>query len=394
MEHARSDPFVSALRAETPPSFRVDVARRESYDVVIEPGSIAAVPVRLAAACDGARQVVLTDERVRQLHLERLLDAYRAAGVERPTVLSVPAGERSKSLATHASLLDRLAEIGFDRRGLLVCFGGGVISDLGGYVASSFMRGVRYANVPTTLIGQLDASVGGKVAVDSPRAKNLFGAFHHPTAVLSDPELLATLGRRDLRSGLAEAIKVAVIADAELFDRLLERRSAVDAGDTDELAAIVHRAAQVKMELIARDPYESDLRRPLNFGHTLGHPIETDRAYAGVRHGEAVAVGMAVATHLALARGTVDVDDADAIFELLAAHDLDDPVGPVDGAGAVRRLAEVRMIRGGDLNFVLPTAIGAVEIVPDIDDAELLAAFARRDASLAAQPSRRLRIEA
>ncbi|QDU65645.1 3-dehydroquinate synthase family protein [Engelhardtia mirabilis] len=362
--------------------FTVQVPREDSYSVLLEAGLVHRTGSELARRCDARRHVVLTDERVADLHLEALLAGYRRAGLSEPDLLTVTPGEGSKTIAVFGDLLERLARMGFDRRGLLVCFGGGVISDLGGFVASAYMRGVRYANVPTTLIGQLDASVGGKVAVDSPQAKNLYGAFHHPVAVLIDPRLLATLGPRDFRSGIAEAIKVAVIASPQLFARLQAGADRLRAGDVDELAAVVHEAARLKMELIARDPYEADLRRPLNFGHTLGHPLETDRAYVGVRHGEAVAVGMAVATQLARSRGTIDEDDASAILDLLAVYGLDDPVGPVDGPGAVARLAEIRMIRGGALNFVLPRRIGDVEIVADLDEAELLAAFERRAAEI------------
>ena len=368
----------------SPPAVQIEVRvpREDRYPIAIAAGSTVQVAAELARRTGAERHVVLTDQNVARLHLRRLLDGYPRAGLTTPEVLIVPPGEGSKTLEQFSELLERLAAMGFDRRGLLVCFGGGVISDLGGFVASAYMRGVRYANVPTTLIGQLDASVGGKVAVDSPRAKNLFGAFHHPAAVLIDPRLLGTLGARDFRSGIAEAIKVGVIASPQLFTRLRDGVDRLAAGDVGELTAVVHEAARIKMELIARDPYEEDLRRPLNFGHTLGHPIETDRAYVGVRHGEAVAIGMAVATHLALARGTIAAADARAILDLLEDFDLADPVGPVDGPGAVQRLAEIRMIRGGVLNFVLPRGIGQVEIVEDLDDRELLDAFERRERAL------------
>jgi len=317
---------------------------------------------------------VLTDRRVERLYGERLCASLRAAGVA-PDVLAVPDGERSKNLKTFTALLDRLAELRFDRRAVLVNFGGGVICDLGGFLASAYMRGVAYANFATSLMGQLDASVGGKVAVNSRFAKNLIGAFYHPSLVAGDPALLCTLSARDFRSGLAEAIKVGIIGCPELFLRLERDRDRVLAREAALLAEIVWLAARVKMEWIARDPYEHDLRRPLNLGHTIGHPIETEFSYRRIRHGEAVAIGMGVATAIALRKGLIAAPAAARILDLLSAYDLLGFSEPIRPDRVVEHVQFVRLIRGNALHFVLPRDVGSVLVTEDVSEADLVHGF-------------------
>ena len=358
-------------------SFRIRVPADLRYEVLYQPGllgSYGRICRELMTERPG-RLVVLSDDRVHRLYGGALRDSLHGAGLE-PCFLKIPAGERSKELATFERLLDDLARVGMDRRGLLVNFGGGVVSDVGGFVASAFMRGIAYANFSTSLIGQLDAAVGGKVAVNSARAKNLIGSFHHPVHVAGDPCLLETLSKRDLRSGIAEAIKVGIIASPELFTMLEDRRSAVLAVDPHELTKVIGLAAEVKMELVSLDPYEEDLRRPLNFGHTLGHPIETEFAYKNVRHGEAVAVGMAVATILARNRNTLDSATAERIFDLLGAYDLIGCTPPIHADAVIQHLRYIKLIRGNHLYFVLPKRIGAVHITDALGNGELLRAFA------------------
>jgi 3-dehydroquinate synthase len=365
-----------------PSRFAVLVPAEARYEVLVAPGLLGEVgrlhvaqfrQARLHSAGEG-RPFVLTDSRVGALHGANLRASFAEAG-ERPEFLTVPEGETSKQLAAFGRLIGELDRLGADRRAVLYCFGGGMVSDLGGFVASAYMRGIRYVNVATSLIGQLDAAVGGKVAVNTAAAKNLVGAFHHPSLVVSDPALLATLSPRDFRSGIAEAIKVAILASPALFTFLKERCDALVARDPAATATLVHEAARLKMELVGADPYERDLRRPLNFGHTVGHALESAFAYRGLRHGEAVAVGMAIATELARRRRLLAAGDAAEILALLRRYGL---VGLVDDFPA-ERVAEhfrtIRQIRGGRLHFVLPVGLGRVDFTDDVAPGELREAF-------------------
>lgn len=350
--------------------FRVELERRFAYRFTCRPGLLDDYGAHLARTVGRPRIVVVTDERVLELHGAALARSLSRAG-HRYDVLAVPPGETSKSLENFERLLGDFTALHVDRRSLVVCFGGGVISDLGGFAASAYMRGIAYANLPTTLIGQLDASIGGKVAVNTAEAKNLIGAFHHPIDVACDPRLLATLDARELRSGAAEGIKVALIDGVELFERIEREAARLDARDPAFLAALVAEAARIKVRLLAPDPFEHDLRRPLNLGHTLGHPLETAYAYRGLRHGEAVAVGIGIATCLARRRSLLAPADAERILALLARADLlwTGEELPVDLL--LDGLEHVRRIRAGKLHFVLPTAIGGVQIVDELAPREL-----------------------
>jgi 3-dehydroquinate synthase len=365
-------------------AFEVSVRSEVRYPVVYESGLLARYGAMLVGHLGVTRAVVLTDTRVQKLYGAELLRSFAAAGVE-PPVLAVPDGERSKDMKTLTALLGRLAALGFDRHAVLVNFGGGVICDLGGFLASAYMRGVRYANFSTSLIGQLDASIGGKVAVNAPEAKNLIGAFHHPVHVAGDPALLRTLSARDFRSGIAEAIKVAIIASPEYFAFLETQRPAIRSGRADVLIEVVGAAARLKMDLVSADPYENDLARPLNFGHTIGHPIETEFGYRKIRHGEAVAIGMGVATAISLRKGIIAPDVGNRIFEILRAYDLLGLGEAVRPDSVVQHMRYVKMIRGNRLRFVLPRRIGEVLIVDDLSDADIVRGFEDYDAAVRAR---------
>lgn len=355
--------------------FRVEVPRHDAYDVLVEPGLLTRYGQVLRDEVGVKAVFVLSDRRVQRLYGPALEATLRAAGLAQQWIV-VPEGERSKSLATLARVLDDLAALGCARRDLILNCGGGVISDLGGFVAATFMRGLRYANFSTSLIGQLDASIGGKVAVNAKVAKNLFGAFHHPAHVGADPEVLRTLSARDFRSGMAEAIKVAILDASGGLCRLLEREHArAKARDPVVLAEVVTLAGRIKAELLAPDPYERDLERPLNLGHTIGHPIETEYRYQRIRHGEAVAIGMGVATCLSLRRRAIGRADAERIFALLLCYDLLGFWEPVRAEAIFEHMHYVRKIRGNHLHFVLPTSIGSVRITEDVDRAALAQAF-------------------
>jgi 3-dehydroquinate synthase len=353
--------------------------RREAYPIFVT-GSLDATVDRLSELAGEAQLAVITEEVVYRLHGRALVVALRESGFA-TEVHVLPAGERSKSLERALELWDWLAHGSISRRDLVVSLGGGVINDLGGWVASGYMRGLPYVNLPTTLLAQVDGAIGGKVAVNHAVAKNLIGAFYQPTGVISNVAFLETLDERQLRSGLAESIKKAVIASPAYWDFIEQNAEAILARDLPALKRLVHCAGAIKTRLVQRDPYEEDLRRPLNFGHTVGHPLETITGYGPLFHGEAVAFGMAVESRIAAARGLLSQTDLDRIIGLLrrvglptSARDL--PV-PAPGTRLVQAMEKVRLIRAGSLRYVLPVTFGETVIADNVSDQELLEALAR-----------------
>jgi 3-dehydroquinate synthase len=334
---------------------------------------------RLAALVDGASVAVITDETVHELYGAQLVDGLRRAGVD-PLVRSVPAGESSKSLAQAIALWDWLAGSDLARRDVMLAFGGGVIADMGGWVASVYMRGIRYVNLPTTLLAQVDGALGGKVAVNHPLAKNLLGGFHQPVGVVANVGFLRTTTNRHLRAGLAEAIKKAIIASPDYLTFIERSANALLARDDEALERLVVSAAAIKTQLIARDPYEADLRRPLNFGHTIGHPLETATGYGPILHGEAVAFGMVVESRIAAARGLLDAGVLARILELLRRCRLPTTASElavgVDADAVLAAMEKVRLIRAGSLRFVLPVTPGETVIVDDVTEDEVRSALA------------------
>jgi 3-dehydroquinate synthase len=358
---------------------RADAERHDAYSVRVTTAVEPALEA-LSALVAGRSVAVLTDETVEALYASALVRRLRSAGAD-PLVRAVPPGEASKSLSRACGLWDWLAGSQLARRDVLVNFGGGVIADLGGWVASAYMRGLPYVNVPTTLLAQVDGALGGKVAVNHPSAKNLLGAFHQPLGVVANVGFLRSTSARHMRAGLAEAIKKAVIASPELWSFIQERADAILAGDLGALERLVCAAAAIKTELIGRDPYEADLRRPLNFGHTVGHPVETLSAYDGsVLHGEAVAFGMVVETRIAAARGWAEPGLLEGLIDLLRRCRLParaaDLATTLDGRALVAAMEKVRQIRAGSLRYVLPVSLGETVIADDVTEAEVRAALA------------------
>ena len=373
----RTSPFVVrdaiAMPAADDAPVRAHAARADAYTIHVTRNLDDAV-ARLAALLDGAHVAVLTDEVVMRLHGRPLLGALDAAGFD--TQASVlPAGERSKCLEQAAHLWDWLAASSIGRRDVLLAFGGGVINDTGGWVASGYMRGIRYVNLPTTLLAQVDGALGGKVAVNHPRAKNLLGAFYQPLGVVSNIDYLRTLEPRHARAGLAEAIKKAVIASPDYWDFIERNVDAILEGDGAALERLVSAATAIKTALIERDPYEEDLRRPLNFGHTIGHPLETVTGYGPLLHGEAVAFGMVVESRIAANRGLLAEATLARIVALLRRAGLPttaaDLPAPVSAGAIVAATEKVRLIRAGSLRWVLPVAFGECLIADDVTDGEV-----------------------
>jgi 3-dehydroquinate synthase len=355
-------------------------ARREQRYPIHVTRDAAATAARLAELLEGAGTVaVVTDDTVDMLYGAELRPILRGLGLD-VIARSVPAGEGSKSLERAVELWHWLAASSISRRDVLVSFGGGVICDLGGWVASAYMRGIPYVNVPTTLLAMVDGALGGKVAVNHPVAKNLLGAFEQPVGVVADLRHLRSLERRQLAAGIAECIKKGMIASPEYFAFIELHAEALLTGDDAALEGLVRAAAAIKTALIERDPYELDLRRPLNFGHTIGHPLETVTGYAPLLHGEAVAFGMAVESRIARARGWLDGALLERLLDLLRRCGLPTdaaalPPG-VDAAGLLAAMDKVRLIRAGSLRWVLPLALGETAIADDVSDAEVRDALA------------------
>jgi 3-dehydroquinate synthase len=356
----------------------VEVARVSRYPVVIGRGALDDWVHELDPAPIEAGAVwIVADTAAWKRHGDRLVSASGAAALIRD-VLTLDVSERVKSLEAWQGVIDWLSERRVGRRDLVVPFGGSALSDVVGFAAATYMRGIAYVNVPTTLVAQVDGSIGGKVAVNTHQAKNLVGSFHHPVGILSDPTVLATLPKREIACGMAEAIKTFAIESDAAFSFLEPRIENCLHGDLDALEAVVRLCSSIKTHLLQPDPFEEDLRRMLNFGHTLGHPIETVFGYRGVRHGEAVAVGMATAARIGLRRGLTTPHAAERVIGAIRRAELPIGVSKALIPAILERLDMVGSIRGGSLRYVIPCDIGRLAILEDISPSEIASALPAR----------------
>lgn len=310
----------------------------------------------------GRRCAVISDSNVAPRYGTRVLTALRKAGVE-PALITVRAGESSKSLKVVQSCCDQLARHRLERKSFIVALGGGVIGDLAGFVASAYLRGIGFVQAPTTLLAQVDSSVGGKVGVNLKAGKNLVGAFYQPRFVLCDLDALGTLPEREFRSGLAEVIKYGIIYDEALFARLERDLALLLKRDKAALAEVVARCCEIKAEVVRQDETETGLRAILNFGHTIGHAIEAISGYGKYLHGEAISIGQAAAAELSVRASGLGKAEAGRIKMLLARAGL--PVGiklsAPKRAGLVRAMLLDKKVSGGEVKFVLARRIGQVE---------------------------------
>jgi 3-dehydroquinate synthase len=344
------------------PTFRVDTPAR-CYSAVVERGVLAEA-LRYVPAKSGKVFVVTTSDVWR--HQGGAL-AEGLAGL-RYEVLELPGGEDQKRLAPVEVLAEEMVARGGDRSSLVIAFGGGIVNDMGGFLAAIFMRGIPVIQVPTTLLAQVDASIGGKTGVNLVSGKNLVGAFHQPLAVLIDPTLLGTLPEREYRAGLWEIVKAGIIRDAGLFRYLVEHSAAVLAREPEAVDRIIADSVRMKAEVVSADETEKNLRSILNFGHTFGHALEAETGYTRFLHGEAVAWGMRAATWLAERTGRLSAEDSVDIFEAL---DLYGPIPRLDGisAGNLKaRLVHDKKTVQGKVHFILPVRIGEVTVATDVED--------------------------
>jgi shikimate kinase/3-dehydroquinate synthase len=333
------------------------------YDVHVGWGTLDRLGERLAAHARSCTAAVITNPRVGKIYAARVVTSLNRSGF-RPVVVTIPDGERYKTLRTASRVYDELVRRRFERGDLLVALGGGVVGDLAGFVAATYLRGVRYVQVPTTVVAQVDSSIGGKTGVDHPKGKNLIGAFHHPVMVYADVATLRTLPPRELVAGLAEVVKYGVIADASFFSYLEAQAESVLGGVPDVLVEVVRRSAAVKADVVRQDERETGLRRILNYGHTAGHVVETLTGYAAIRHGEAVAIGMDFAARLA-ARVSLCSEDVNrrqrALLERLG---LPTRLPRIAASRAIQTMRLDKKVREGRVHFVLPREIGRVTVEP------------------------------
>lgn len=335
------------------------------YQAWIENGLLARAGSVLSELLPQASRIfVVTVPPVRKRWGSKLVKSLQADGFT-PQVIPMPDGEPSKRLATVEALADKLARMGADRKAVIVALGGGVVGDVSGLLASLYMRGIELVQVPTTVLAQVDASIGGKTAVNLVAGKNLLGTFHHPRVVLVDPTVLKTLPDREFRAGLYEALKCGIIGNVELFLRFEQNRARILKRDPAELEWLITQSVRLKAEVVSADEREDGLRRVLNLGHTIGHALEAETGYRRLLHGEAVAWGMIAATNIARSVGRTDSVTAGRIAEaVLSLGRL--PEVNVNPRKILSRLQSDKKTQNGVVHFVLPREIGKVEVASDV----------------------------
>lgn len=343
-------------------SFRVQTPQRD-YDAIVERGAVRRISEFLPAKC--GKVFVVTTKDVWDLHGRAMEHIPHHA-------IFFPGGETRKRLSEVEAMAGQMLAAGGDRSSIVVAFGGGIVNDTGGFLAAIFMRGVPVIQVPTTLLAQVDAAVGGKTGVNLVAGKNLLGSFHQPLAVLIDPDVLRTLPEREYRAGLYEIIKCGVIRDANLFRLLDEGIQSVLAQEPEIVERIIAGAVRIKADVVSKDEREGGLRRILNFGHTVGHALEAETQYSRFLHGEAVAFGMRAATVLATRASNLDARDAAAIERVIAKYGPIPPLNGISAKNLASRLVSDKKTIQGNVHFVLPVKIGEVKVVSGVDDALVL----------------------
>lgn len=348
-----------------------------SYDIVIGSGILREAAPEISRELQLSHAVVITDDNVEAPYAVAVAESLSDAGVA-VDLMVVDAGESSKCVATAELLWNRLLEANADRKTAVMAVGGGVIGDLAGFVAATYTRGLRFVQVPTSLLAQVDSSVGGKVAINLPGAKNIVGAFWQPAAVLLDTRALLSLPQREYQAGLGEVVKYGVIRDPRFFEFLEQHVDPILARDEEALRYIVQRCCQLKADVVQEDEREESGRRAiLNYGHTFGHALEAATRYRWLLHGEAVAIGMVCASRLAELLGLVDASLTTRQKDLLTAFSLPVDVPAVDLDVVLDAMQRDKKVAHGDLRFVLPTRVGHVELRQSIDPELVRAAIER-----------------
>lgn len=343
-----------------------------AYDIRIGPGLLPAAGAHVGPFLKRPRVAIVTDETVAALHLETLRKGLEKDGIS-STALSLPAGEGTKSWPQFERTVEWLLDQKVERRDVVVAFGGGVIGDLVGFAAAVLRRGVRFVQIPTSLLAQVDSSVGGKTGINAPQGKNLIGAFHQPTLVLADTEVLGTLTERDFLAGYGEVAKYGLLGDAAFFDWLEAQGPALAAGDMQARIAAVRRSVEMKAEIVVRDEHEHGDRALLNLGHTFCHALEAATGYSDrLLHGEGVAIGCALAFELSARMGLCSQEDPSRVRAHLRQMnmkvDLSDIPGDLpDAEGLLELMAQDKKVIDGRLRFILARGIGEAFVAEDVD---------------------------
>ncbi|MEP7362345.1 MAG: 3-dehydroquinate synthase [Acidobacteriota bacterium] len=344
------------------PTFVVETPR-ERYPVDVSRGALAALSHHIPAKA--GKLFVVTTRDVWDLHGGRMKSALGSKSFD---VLYFPGGEERKRMASVEELAEQMVKAGADRTSIVIAFGGGIVGDLGGFLAAIFMRGIPLIQVPTTLLAQVDAGVGGKTGANLVGGKNLIGSFHQPLAVLIDPDVLTTLPPREYRAGLYEVLKCGIIRSPQLFERMSGDAAQVLAMDPAVVEEIIAESVRIKAEVVSADEKEGGLRRILNYGHTIGHALEAETQYKRLLHGEAVAFGMRAVGHLGSLAGTCSAADAQTMNNAIDAYGKIPPLDGVTVDALVSRLGSDKKTIQGRVHFVLAESIGSVIVRSDIDE--------------------------
>jgi len=348
----------------------IDLGER-SYDILLGSGLLDRIGELLSQVLQPSRIVLVTHPSLFQLYGDKVLAGFKKQGWT-TDIIEVPEGETSKSLHQADIIYDRLLDFNCDRKSVLIALGGGVIGDLTGFVAATYQRGIQFIQVPTTLLSQVDSSVGGKTAVNHPKGKNMIGAFYQPRLVIADLDTLQTLPQKEFRAGLAEVIKYGVISDASLFDYLENNAAKILQLDNECLAHIIKTSCAIKAEVVEKDERESHYRMILNFGHTLGHAIEALTGYSRFIHGEAVAIGMIYAAKLSLQFGKCPEEVHDRLSELVEKCGLPSQWPDLNPQEVIESLYHDKKTMNHKIKFILVKKIGSVEIIEDMPEADIL----------------------
>ncbi|MFT5669823.1 MAG: 3-dehydroquinate synthase [Glaciecola sp.] len=353
----------------TMPSIQVDLGER-SYPIVIEAGSLQNVGF-LLSAIKGKQIVVITNDIVAPLYLETLLNVI-SQGNKDVSHIILPDGEANKTLASFEHVITQLLQMRISRDACIIALGGGVIGDLSGFVAACYQRGIDFIQIPTTLLSQVDSSVGGKTAVNHPLGKNMIGAFYQPKAVVIDPTTLQTLPQKEFAAGMAEVIKYGIIYDSDFFSWLNTHKAHIQQQDSQTLSTMIARCCQVKADIVNQDEKEHGIRALLNLGHTFGHAIEAQMGYGKWLHGEAVSAGTVLACQLSVMRNQMLTSELRQVTQLLAYFDLP-TTGPTEMTAQhyITHMQRDKKVLSGTMRFILPIGIGNAQVVSDVTQQEL-----------------------
>lgn len=340
----------------------------KSYDICMGDSILSKFGSRLKSLKLGQDALIITSPNITKLHGKVLVSGLKKHGFI-PKVFEVPDGEKSKSVKCAFDLMERIAKYDVLKQPFIIAFGGGVIGDLAGYVAAAYKRGIPYVQVPTTFLAQIDSAIGGKVAIDLPVGKNLVGAFHQPKVVCSDVSVLTTLSKRQIRNGLAEAVKYGVIYDKKLFEMLEDNYDFLLEADIKMLAKVVERSSQIKARVVERDQFETKgIRTILNFGHTIGHAIEAAGKFKLYQHGEAIALGMRIAAVLSVEINQFSKISQMRLNDLLTNIGLPEKINKMKLVDIMRLMLHDKKFQSGQNKFVLALNIGKVNVVEGVSE--------------------------